>query len=57
MVYSTAATLILHVVYNKLALEEYRIASNKKIADLEAEIADLKAGAVQHSLGGRGEFV
>ncbi|KAG0046324.1 hypothetical protein BGZ83_008503 [Gryganskiella cystojenkinii] len=57
VVYSTAATLVLHVLYHRLALEEYRIMSNKKIADLEAEIAQLKSGSVQHSVGGRGEFV
>ncbi|GJJ78708.1 hypothetical protein EMPS_11067 [Entomortierella parvispora] len=57
VVFSTAATLVLHVIYNKLALEEYQIASNKRIADLEAEIADLKAGTVRHASGGRGEFV
>ncbi|KAG0366191.1 hypothetical protein BGZ54_005692 [Gamsiella multidivaricata] len=61
LIYSTAASLVLHLIYHHLALEEYRIASNKKIADLEAEIETIKSrnasSSVQHSLGGRGEFV
>ncbi|KAG0216767.1 hypothetical protein BGX33_012186 [Mortierella sp. NVP41] len=57
IIYSTAATLLLHLAYHHLALEEYKIASNRTLAELEAEIADLKAASVKHSLGGRGEFV
>lgn len=63
IVYSTAATLAVHLLYHHLALEEYRITSNKQIADLEAEIAAIKTSqhqpsyTVQHPLGGRGEFV
>ncbi|KAG0372532.1 hypothetical protein BGX24_000129 [Mortierella sp. AD032] len=57
IIYSTAATLLLHVAYHQLALEEYKISSNQRLKDLEDEIATLKAQRVQHSLGGRGEFV
>ncbi|KAF9981629.1 hypothetical protein BGZ75_007020 [Mortierella antarctica] len=61
IMYSTAATLAMHLLYHQLALEEYKISSSKKVADLETEIAGLKAQrtsqSVQHPLGGRGEFV
>ncbi|KAF8977862.1 hypothetical protein BGZ46_007062 [Entomortierella lignicola] len=60
IVYATASSLLLHLIYNYLALEEFRISSGQKIADLEAEIATLKLSSsksVQHSLGGRGEFI
>ncbi|KAI8601448.1 hypothetical protein EDD21DRAFT_374471 [Dissophora ornata] len=57
LVLSTATTLLVHLLYHNLALEEYKIASNKKVKELEAEIAMLKSNPVQHSLGGRGEFV
>ncbi|KAF9906877.1 hypothetical protein EC991_000241 [Linnemannia zychae] len=57
IIYSTAATLLLHVAYHYLALEEYKISSNRKLKDLEEEISMLKAQRVQHPLGGRGEFV
>ncbi|KAF9900931.1 hypothetical protein BX616_002455 [Lobosporangium transversale] len=61
LVYSTAATLVMHNMYHHLALEEYRIASSRKVAELEAEIAEIKAqqssNTVQHSLGGRHEFI
>ncbi|KAF9170172.1 hypothetical protein BGX21_001091 [Mortierella sp. AD011] len=60
-VYTTAVSLVLHLIYNQLSLEEYRISSSQKIAELEAEIAAIKSQAssssVQHSLGGRGEFI
>ncbi|KAF9972142.1 hypothetical protein BGZ65_009994, partial [Modicella reniformis] len=59
IVYSTAASLVFHLLYNHLALEEYKISSNKRIADLEADIAAIKnkeSYSVQHPLGGRGEF-
>ncbi|KAG0002521.1 hypothetical protein BGZ80_005959 [Entomortierella chlamydospora] len=64
-VYTTAVSLVLHLIYNQLSLEEYRISSSQKIAELEAEIAAIKGQAsspsssssVQHSLGGRGEFI
>jgi len=63
IIYSTTASLAVHLLYHYLALEEYKISSNKKIADLEAEIASIKTSqqqlshAVKHPLGGRGEFV
>ncbi|KAF9195095.1 hypothetical protein BGZ50_005160 [Haplosporangium sp. Z 11] len=61
IIYSTAASLVLHLLYNQLALEEYKIASNRQVAELETEIAELKAkrasNTVQHTLGGRGEFI
>lgn len=57
IIYSTAATLLLHLAYHHLALEEYKISSNRKLKDLEEEISTLKAQRVQHALGGRGEFV
>lgn len=57
IIYSTAATLLLHLAYHHLALEEYKISSNRKLKDLEDEISTLKAQRVQHPLGGRGEFV
>ncbi|OAQ24551.1 hypothetical protein K457DRAFT_141844 [Linnemannia elongata AG-77] len=57
IIYSTAATLLLHLAYHHLALEEYKISSNRRLKDLEDEISTLKAQRVQHPLGGRGEFV
>ncbi|KAG0313116.1 hypothetical protein BGZ99_009080 [Dissophora globulifera] len=57
IIYSTAASLCLHLAYHYLALEEYRITSNKKVAELEAEIAALRSNTIKHSSGGRGEFV
>ncbi|KAG0266227.1 hypothetical protein BG011_002924 [Mortierella polycephala] len=61
IIYSTAATLALHLLYHQLALEEYKIASNRQVAELETEIEELKAkrvsNTVQHTLGGRGEFI
>ncbi|KAF9348188.1 hypothetical protein BGX26_000384 [Mortierella sp. AD094] len=65
LIYTTAASLVLHLIYNHLSLEEYRISSSQKIAELEAEIATIKGQAsstslsksVQHALGGRGEFI
>jgi hypothetical protein len=57
IIYSTAATLLLHLAYHHLALEEYKISSNRRLKDLEDEISTLKTERVQHSLGGRGEFI
>lgn len=57
IIYSTAATLLLHLAYHHLALEEYKISSKRRLKDLEDEISTLKAERVQHPLGGRGEFV
>ncbi|KAF9149529.1 hypothetical protein BG015_008677 [Linnemannia schmuckeri] len=57
IIYSTAATLLLHLAYHHLALEEYKISSNRRLKDLEDEISTLKAQRIQHPLGGRGEFV
>ncbi|KAG0085951.1 hypothetical protein BGZ93_004197 [Podila epicladia] len=60
IVYSTAATLAMHLLYHRLALEELRISTNAKLKELEEEIAHLKAeqtNPVQHAVGGRGEFI
>ncbi|KAG0240303.1 hypothetical protein B0O80DRAFT_498639 [Mortierella sp. GBAus27b] len=57
IIYSSAASLAVHLLYNYLALEEYRISSDKRIADLEAEITAIKSNVVRHTPGGRGEFV
>ncbi|KAF9376468.1 hypothetical protein CPB97_010798 [Podila verticillata] len=60
IVYSTAATLVMHLFYHRLALEELRISTNAKLKELEEEIAQLKAEQtkpVQHAVGGRGEFI
>ncbi|KAI1310537.1 hypothetical protein EDD11_003709 [Mortierella claussenii] len=61
IIYSTAVSLAVHLLYHQLALEEYRITTAKKVAELEAEIAAIKdqqiSNSVQHSLGGRREFV
>ncbi|KAF9312400.1 hypothetical protein BG003_006311 [Podila horticola] len=60
IVYSTAATLAMHLLYHRLALEELKISTNTKLKELEEEIAQLKAEQtkpVQHAVGGRGEFI
>lgn len=60
IVYSTAATLAMHLLYHRLALEELRISTNAKLNELEEEVAQLKAKQtkpVQHTAGGRGEFI
>ncbi|KAF9306825.1 hypothetical protein BGZ74_003073 [Mortierella antarctica] len=60
IVYSTAATLAMHLLYHRLALEELRISTNAKLKELEEEIAHLKAEQtkpVKHAVGGRGEFI
>ncbi|KAF9919913.1 hypothetical protein FBU30_010370 [Linnemannia zychae] len=57
LIYTTAVTLLLHVTYHHLALEEYKISSSKRLKELKENIAKLQEQQVQHTLGGRGEFI
>ncbi|KAG0223868.1 hypothetical protein BGW41_005342 [Actinomortierella wolfii] len=61
-VFASASTLVLHILYHHLALEEYQLASTQKIKELEAEINELKSQKrsgqiISHASGGRGEFI